>query len=134
MYLLSTSSGTMDLSDEDFLLQNVRKVVDNYDMYQEYLNIYQEYDQEGNRLPSGTPGMYYANMVNDGLIDREDVAELGEILLGKKEGRNSDDEIFVVSVGGMPILDVGWGYECYKKATELGLGTTLCLWDKPYLC
>ncbi|MDD6194064.1 MAG: tyramine oxidase subunit B [Lachnospiraceae bacterium] len=131
---LIISSGTMDIGDEDFLLKHVRKIVDNYGMYEEYLNIYQEYDEDGNRLPNGTPGMYYANMVNDGLIDRDDVTEMGEILLGEKPGRKSDDEIIVVSVGGMPILDVGWGYECYRKATELGIGTKLNLWDEPYLC
>lgn len=51
----------------------------------------------------------------------------------KKKGRKSDDEIIMVSVGGMPILDVGWGYECYCKAKEKGIGTTLNLWEKPYL-
>lgn len=35
----------------------------------------------------------------------------------------------MVSVGGMPILDVGWGYECYCKAKEKGIGTTLNLWE-----
>ena len=77
--------------------------------------------------------MYYVNMVDDGKIERSEVTELGEILLGEKKGCKSDDEIIMVSVGGMPILDVGWGYECYCKAKEKGIGTTLNLWEKPYL-
>lgn len=44
------------------------------------------------------------------------------------------EEIIWVSVGGMPILDVGWGYECYRQAVKKGLGVTLNLWEKPYFC
>ena len=39
----------------------------------------------------------------------------------------------MISLGGMPILDVGWGYECYKKALEKGIGTKLKLWDTPFM-
>lgn len=130
---LIISSGTMDFSDYDFMVDNVRKIVDNYPMYEEYVQVYEERDKEGNRLSSGIPGMYYVNMVDDGRIERSEVTELGEILLGEKLGRKSEDEIIMVSVGGMPILDVGWGYECYCKAKEKGIGTSLNLWEKPYL-
>lgn len=130
---LIISSGTMDFSDYDFMVDNVRKIVDNYPMYEEYVQVYEERDKEGNRLSSGIPGMYYVNMVDDGQIERSEVTELGEILLGEKPGRKSEDEIIMVSVGGMPILDVGWGYECYCKAKEKGIGTSLNLWEKPYL-
>ena len=71
--------------------------------------------------------------MDDGKIGRSEVTELGEILLGEKKGRKSDDEIIMVSVGGMPILDVGWGYECYQKALREGIGTKLKLWDTPYM-
>ncbi len=130
---LIISSGTMDFSDYDFMVDNVRKIVDNYPMYEEYVQVYEERDKEGKRLSSGIPGMYYVNMVDDGRIERSEVTELGEILLGEKPGRKSEDEIIMVSVGGMPILDVGWGYECYCKAKEKGIGTSLNLWEKPYL-
>ena len=130
---LIISSGTMDFSDYDFMVKDIRKIVDNYPMYEEYIEIYEEWDENGKRLSSGIPGMYYVNMVDDGKIERSEVTELGEILLGEKKGRKSDDEIIMVSVGGMPILDVGWGYECYCKAKEKGIGTTLNLWEKPYL-
>lgn len=131
---LIISSGTMDISDHAFVVKNIRKIVDNYLMYQEYTEIYEEWDEEGNRLPSGIPGMYYVNMVEDGEIQASEVTELGDILLGKKQGRKSEEEIIWVSVGGMPILDVGWGYECYRQAVKKGLGVTLNLWEKPYFC
>lgn len=48
-------------------------------------------------------------------------------------GRKSQDEIVVCSSGGMPIEDVAWGYECYRKAAELGIGTKLNLWNEPFM-
>ena len=76
--------------------------------------------------------MYFVNEIFDGKIRREEVQHLGDIVRGIAPGRTSEDEIILVSLGGMPILDVGWGYDCYKKARELGIGTELELWDEPY--
>lgn len=129
---LIISSGTMDL-DLDFIEKHVTKVVDNIHMYEEYIQVYQLYDEEGNRLSSGTPGMFFVNMVSDGKIQKSEIQHLGEIVRGITPGRTSDDEIILVSLGGMPILDVGWGYECYKSAQEKGIGTKLKLWDEPYM-
>ena len=113
--------------------EKMTKVVDNIHMYEEYIQVYEERDKDGNRKPSGTPGMYFVNMIDDGLIDRKEVYHLGDIVRGIAPARVSDDQIFLVSLGGMPILDVGWGYECYKKAQELNIGTKLKVWDTPYL-
>ncbi len=129
---LIISSGTMDL-DLDFIEKKVSKVVDNIHMYEEYVPIYQEYDDNGNRLSTGTPGIFFVNMITDGKIQSQEVQQLGDIIRGISPGRTDESEIFLVSLGGMPILDVGWGYECYKNALEKGIGTKLKLWDKPYL-
>ncbi|MCI5623842.1 MAG: ornithine cyclodeaminase, partial [Anaerostipes sp.] len=94
---------------------------------------FEEYDkQTGKRLSSGIPGMYFVNMIEDGEIDSKEVRHLGDIVRGIVPGRTSDDEMFLVSVGGMPILDVAWGKTCYDRAVELGYGTNLKLWDQPY--
>lgn len=129
---LVISSGTMDL-DLEFIRDHMTKVVDNIHMYEEYINVYQEYDEDGNWLSMGTPGMFFVNMVTDGWISSSDIQHLGNIIRGIDKGRTSDDERILVSLGGMPILDVGWGYECYHKALELGIGTKLKLWDSPFL-
>lgn len=129
---LIISSGTLGV-DYDYTRDHVTKVVDNLGMYEEYINVYQEYDEEGNKLPMGVPGMDYANMILAGEIDRTDVQHLGSIIRGIEPGRTSDDEIIMISLGGMPILDVGWGYECYMKALKEQIGTKLKLWDTPYM-
>jgi ornithine cyclodeaminase len=78
-------------------------------------------------------GSKYADMAHDGIIERKDIIDLGDIILGNKSGRESDDQIFVFSVGGMPVEDVAWGKHCYENAKKLGLGTSLRLWDEPDL-
>ena len=128
------SSGTMDMTDHTFIQKNMTKVVDNIHMYEEYIEVYQKYDKDGNRKSSGTPGMYFVNMIEDGLIDKKEVYHLGDIVRGIAPGRTSDDQMFLVSLGGMPILDLGWGFECWQKALRMGIGTKLKLWDTPFLC
>lgn len=76
-------------------------------------------------------GSKFTDMAHDGIISRNDIIDLGDIIYGKRPGRVSDDQIFVYSVGGMPVEDVAWGKRCYDKARELGLGTRLRLWDRP---
>lgn len=127
------SSGSIDITDHEFMKDNMTKVVDNIQMYEEYIEVYEERDKDGNRKPSGTPGMYFVNMIDDGLIDKKEVYHLGDIVRGIAPARTSDDQIFLVSLGGMPILDVGWGNECYQSALKQGIGTKLKLWDEPYL-
>lgn len=127
------SSGTIDITDHEYMKDKMTKVVDNIQMYEEYIEVYEERDKDGNRKPSGTPGMYFVNMIDDGLIDKKEVYHLGDIVRGIAPGRTSDDQTFLVSLGGMPILDVGWGYECYQSALKQGIGTKLKLWDEPFL-
>ena len=129
---LIISSGTLGV-DYGYTRDHVTKVVDNLGMYEEYINVYQEYDEEGNKLQMGIPGMDYANMILAGEIDRKEVQHLGAIVRGIEPGRTSDDEVIMISLGGMPILDVGWGHECYVKALKEGIGTKLKLWDTPYM-
>lgn len=127
------SSGTMAFSDADTAMRQFRKVVDNRGMYAGYLKTYTKYDENGVRKTSGCPGMEYVHAIEEGTLTEADVPELGDILMGKAAGRVSDDEIFIVTVGGMPILDIGWGTACYREALKKGIGTRLTLWDEPAL-
>lgn len=109
-----------------------KKVVDNLGMYENYADEDEMgYDVDGNRLHTGCMGEDFVYMIEDGLIAREDIASLGEIIRGKKPGRESDEEIIFVSIEGMPIEDVAWAYECYSYALIHGIGTRLKVWDSP---
>ncbi len=126
--MISLSTFNMDKR----TITDVTKIVDNYGMYENYSEEDQlGYDQEGVRLPSGCMGEEFVHMVQDGLIQRESIVGLGEIVTGKKPGRTTEEEVIFVSIEGMPIEDVAWGYECYMSAKEQGVGTKLNLWEKP---
>ncbi|MGN0363553.1 MAG: tyramine oxidase subunit B [Bilifractor sp.] len=127
------SSGTMDFTDHDFIADHMKKVVDSRGMYQEYIKVYQEYDKNGNRISTGTPGIFFEEMVADGRIPDSEITEIGDIIRGRKKGRTNDEDIYLISAGGMPILDIGWGYECVKRAEERNIGQVLTVWDEPYL-
>jgi ornithine cyclodeaminase len=115
-------------------IKNIKKVVDSIGMYENYAEEDQMgYDENGVREHTGCMGEDFVLMAEDGLIERDSIAELGQIIRGRQEGRTSKDEVILVSIEGMPIEDVAWGYECYKTAKEKGIGKVLKLWDEPKL-
>lgn len=62
--------------------------------------------------------------VSRGIIRREDVhADLGEVVIGKKPGRVSADEITVFDSTGLAVQDIAIDWKVYLKAKELGRGT-----------
>ena len=64
--------------------------------------------------------------LNAGAVTREDVhAELGEIVAGKKSGRQSDDEIIVFDSTGMALQDVAAAALLYEKAERQAAGVRL---------
>lgn len=124
--LIATSFFNMDKKE----LVSIRKVVDNWKMYEEYgIEDEEGYDENGMRKANGCMGEEFYYMVEDGLITRDSIDHLGEIIRGKKPGRKSDDEIIFVAIEGMPIEDVAWGSEIYRNAVDHGIGTQLKIWD-----
>ena len=124
--LIATSFFNMDKKE----LVGIRKVVDNWKMYEEYgIEDEEGYDENGMRKATGCMGEEFYYMVEDGLITRDSIDHLGEIIRGKKTGRKSDDEIIFVAIEGMPIEDVAWGSEIYRNAVDHGIGTQLKIWD-----
>jgi alanine dehydrogenase len=64
--------------------------------------------------------------ISEGVIRPEDIyAQIGEILVGKKPGRASDQEITIFDSTGLGIQDVATGSSIYRKATKMGFGIKL---------
>jgi N-[(2S)-2-amino-2-carboxyethyl]-L-glutamate dehydrogenase len=64
-----------------------------------------------------------------GLFSRDRLhAELGQIVLGERPGRESDDEIVLLNPMGLAIEDVAAGQAVYELALERGAGTWLDLY------
>lgn len=61
--------------------------------------------------------------IEKGIIDKDRITgELGEVLLGKLKGRESDDQITVFKTVGISVQDVVTASKIYKKALEKGVG------------
>ena len=88
---------------------------------------------ENERFINGIGVQIYRMMYEGKLPPVSEGTGLGDIILGSKPGRTSDDERICFIAGGMPIWDVGWGYDLYENAKKLGLGQPLTLWEDPYL-
>lgn len=113
-----------------------KMVVDNYGMYQKYLSNFKargEYDAFGNKREWVIMGIHFVHLVDTGAVPREQVINLCDIVNGISKGREDKDEIVMCSIGGMPLEDLSWGYDCYQNALKLGIGTKLNLWDEPYM-
>ena len=115
--------------DAHFMADKCKLVVDNTQLYEAWAEEFPYPSFGANNII----GSKFTDMIHDGIIEKSDMYDLGDIISGKREGRLSDDQIIIFSVGGMPVEDVAWGKRCYEKALELGLGTKLTLWDKPDL-
>lgn len=81
----------------------------------------------------GIWGISLVDRVRDGRMTPEQFEDVGEIIDGLTPGRTHDDEIFIYSVGGMPVEDVAWATKVYRNALERGIGTKLNLWQTPEL-
>ena len=69
-------------------------------------------------------------MVEAGELAEEDIVETSELALGKQV-RTSDDQFIYACSLGLGALDITVGYQIYKNAMDMGLGTTVKMWDKP---
>ncbi|NLV48974.1 MAG: ornithine cyclodeaminase family protein, partial [Clostridiaceae bacterium] len=56
-------------------------------------------------------------------------AELGEIINGKKTGRDNNDQIIFFNAVGAGILDLAVAIRCYRKALEVGKGINIPYWE-----
>jgi ornithine cyclodeaminase len=62
--------------------------------------------------------------IKDGTIEEKDVhAELGEVLLGRKKGRASDDEITICDLTGIAVQDVVTSQLVYDRALKKKIGS-----------
>ncbi len=113
-----------------------KMVVDNYGMYEKYLSNFiarGPVDELGNKREWVIMGIHFVHLVKSGVVTRDKVINICDIVNGTSKGRENKDEIVMCSIGGMPLEDLSWGYDCYQKALELGIGTKLNLWNEPYM-
>ena len=62
-----------------------------------------------------------AHAVEEGIVGRADVTELGSVLAGQGEGRRSPEEITVFDSTGLAIQDLAIALAALERAPELDL-------------
>ena len=112
---------------DDEFLAGCKLVVDNSKLYEAWEEEY-PYPTYPQVQIIGTK---FTDLKHDGKIKAEDIIDITDIIEKRRLGRESDDEIIVYSVGGMPVEDIAWGGTVYRNAVKMGIGIKLPLWDKP---
>ena len=112
---------------DDEFLAGCKLVVDNSKLYEAWEEEY-PYPTYPQVQIIGTK---YTDLKHDGKIKAEDIIDITDIIEKRHPGRESDDEIIVYSVGGMPVEDIAWGGTVYRNAVKMGIGIQLPLWEKP---
>jgi len=115
--------------DEGMEQADVRKVLDNTGLYQAW---FEELPKPAHHCVP-VIGVRFMDMIAEGTLRLEDVEDIGKIIAGAAPGRRTDEEIIIMSVGGMPVEDVAWGTVVYRNAIRRGIGVSLNLWETPVL-
>lgn len=115
--------------DEGMEQGDVRKVLDNTGLYQAW---YEEVPKPAHNIIP-LVGVRFMDMIEEGKLTLNDLEDLGSIVAGETPKRQSEDEIIILSVGGMPVEDVAWATKIYRNAVEKDIGVKLNLWNEPEL-
>jgi ornithine cyclodeaminase len=115
--------------DDGMEAPDIRKVLDFTGLYEAYLEELPA--PRHNHVPA--IGVRFFDLVEEGKLPREALEDLGAIVSGDTPGRRNDEEIIILSVGGMAVEDVAWGTMVYRNAIANGIGVKLNLWEEPAL-
>lgn len=115
--------------DEGMEQPEIRKVLDNTRLYEAWVE----------EVPAPAHhtipiiGVRFMDMIAEGKLQPQQLEDIGKIVAGVAPGRTSDQEIIIMSVGGMPVEDVAWATVIYRNALSRGIGVSLNLWETPEL-
>lgn len=116
--------------DDEFLTSgDARLVVDSWRLYDAWAEEYAEQAYQN----LGIVGTHWHDLMRAGQLPGDRIEEIADIATGTIPSRRNDDEIILYSAGGMPVEDVAWATEVYRKAAEEGIGVALNLWASPVL-
>lgn len=115
--------------DEGMESSEVRKVLDNTGLYEAW---FEELPKPAHHCVP-VIGVRFMDMIAEGKMQRDELEDIGKIVAGDAQGRRNDEEIIIMSVGGMPVEDVAWGTVVYRNAIAKGIGVKLNLWENPAL-
>ena len=109
------------------MMSESKILVDNWKMYEAYAAELRDEPGGFAKNLSGICG-YMMDLEQQGVIKREDIVELGDVVAGKTQVRTDEKQRVIFIMDGMPVEDLAWGYEIYQNALARGIGTKLNLW------
>lgn len=115
--------------DEALYADDVLKVVDSLGQYEAYA----EETPAPHHAYVGLIGTYFVDLIESGELTHADIVDLGTVATERHPGRTKDDQIVILSVGGLPTEDIAWGAHVYERAVRMNIGTELSLWERPEL-
>ncbi|SFJ54765.1 ornithine cyclodeaminase [Paenibacillus sp. UNC496MF] len=108
------------------------------DIVYDHIGLHHAYVEDA--IESGDKEAYYSGVIGGPiyrLIDAgkkpaiDDSVSIGQVIIGKNQGRISDKQIICFVSCGMSVFDLGLGYDLYMTALEKGIGKKLLLWESP---
>lgn len=63
--------------------------------------------------------------IQEGVVSRDDIAQLSEIISGERPGRRSAEDIVVYKSSGVPIQDIVTAQHIQRRAEKNGIGTMI---------
>lgn len=116
---------------DEFLTSGAKLVVDNTGLY----NCWIEECGPNAHETVGIIGTKFVEMQHNGQLPEGAFADIADVIFAADDGkdiiRDSEDDIILMSVGGMPVEDVAWAKVVYETALEKGIGTPFTFWDEP---
>lgn len=114
--------------DEEFYTRpGTKLVVDNYKLYEAWADEYPYPSYDKVQIV----GAKFMDLMHDGKIQRSDIIDIADVIAGEVQPRESEEDIIMYSVGGMPVEDIAWGATVYRNALAQNIGVSLPLWDTP---
>jgi len=118
-------------SDESFLT-GVKIVYDHTPLHEAYVE---------DAIASGNKEGYYSGVIGGPFYRLIDAGKLpaltestglGDVVNGKKPGRENPRQRVIFIACGMAVFDISWGFELLQVAKARGIGQPLNLWENPY--
>ena len=100
LFAVEAAMGAASTRDEDVIASATRTITDNIGLYEAWAEEipYPAY----HTIP--IPAVHSMDLIHEGKIKKEDIDDLGDIILGKIPAIRDSDQKIIYSVGGMPTV------------------------------
>ena len=81
---------------------------------------------------SWAPSAPFIDAAYKGKFSGSRVKNIGDVIIGKSEARQCQDDKIIFITSGMAVEDAAWGKKILERADEQDIGQVLTFWEKQY--